>query len=189
MIAPNRVYGVDEEITSISLISASYPFVLNYECKLKITSDDIDVSGHEVTEVNYYEFWGQSSGLFTDDPNTLRSYMYNYNTSSTAKLVRSLATTYDVYKTLNLLDIIKEDAKQQAEKELKVELHDTGQGYYADDDDSVRYYFLGVLEYSIEGDPGSEIIENGSSIKLGFVPKAGGVVPYIGGTTITPTGY
>lgn len=183
LVMPGKIYALDEDITSITLISTNYPIVLNYECKIQVV---INANKKETVMINNDVVWGQISGVITNTGTVLEYYDYNYPKSSTFRIYNPNpssnvikkdefivvdSTNYNVYyqKDLDILAIIQQEVKRQIERDYgNIELVDDGEGNLTDG--RVYYSFRGLLEYSIEADPGTELMIGNQIVKLGFVP-------------------
>lgn len=169
IVAPNRIYSLKQPITSLSVVAAVAPIIVNYVCEL---TEQEDLSVGVVTAVDATRIWGQVSGVFTGTDKVLKTYNFEYGPGKTPlrvynrlpdktvvydKLGQVLIdnTNFNVYKTKNLLDIIKEDAKHQVELVYNV----TG-GFYQDNDGrwtngSIYYELSDIVLFDIETDPGT----------------------------------
>lgn len=195
VIAPNRYYAVEGGIQSLQLISAPYPIIINYTAALTRGRNE---EAKEVASIDVSRIWGQISGVFTDDKNILQRYIYDYRAGQVPYRVYSTnpsnigalefeedyawdddyyyvivdSTNYNLYKTRNLYEIIKEETRKLVEHIYRV----TG-GFYQDDDgnwtDGTIYYtFSDIISFTIEADPYTELEigpnkENAQIIVLG----------------------
>lgn len=164
IVAPNRLYSVREGINSLSMTSVKYPIIVNYVCSL--TRERNDAVG-EVESIDTSRIWGQVSGIFSGTDKVLKNYKYYYrpgetpyriysdDVAETDKLGRILVdnTNYNVYKTVNLYDIIEEETRKQVEF-----IYNVSGGFKQDEDgkwtDGIIYYtFSDITAFDIEADP------------------------------------
>ena len=164
IVAPNRLYSVREGVNSLSMISVKYPIIVNYVCSL--TRERNDAVG-EVGSIDTSRIWGQVSGIFSGTDKVLKNYKYYYgpgetpyriysdNAEKTDKLGRILVdnTNYNVYKTVNLYDIIEEETRKQVEF-----IYNVSGGFKQDENgkwtDGIIYYSLSdITAFDIEADP------------------------------------
>ena len=183
---PGRIYAVDEEITSLELVSTDYPIVINYECQLSVVPSS---NRKETSAINNSIIWGQVSGIFADpetSKSVLTSYDYSYldrdtyrifnpnpdsNIITDAYLGRIIdSTNYNVYKTTDILAVIKQEVQKQVEKNYGVTFEEDEDGNLTNG--SVYYSFGEVEEFDIEADPGTVIVVDGEEIKIGYVELA-----------------
>lgn len=167
IVAPNRIYHLNENVNSLSLSQSSVPIILNYICEVNQIED---TSVGVVEAVDASRIWGQISGVFTGTHDVLSFYNYNYRNSETYRIysnngpesliVRDAQgniivdnTTYNVYKTVNLYDIIKEETQRQVELlyNTKFEPNDSGELT----DGSIYYTFSDITLFDIEADEGT----------------------------------
>lgn len=164
IIAPNRLYSVREGVNSLSMTSVKYPIIVNYVCSL--TRERNDAVG-EVGSIDTSRIWGQVSGIFSGTDKVLKNYKYYYgpgetpyriysdSVEKTDKLGRILVdnTNYNVYKTVNLYDIIEEETRKQVEF-----IYNVSGGFKQDENgkwtDGIIYYtFSDITAFDIEADP------------------------------------
>lgn len=164
IVAPNRLYSVREGVNSLSMTSVKYPIIVNYVCSL--TRERNDAVG-EVGSIDTSRIWGQVSGIFSGTDKVLKNYKYYYgpgempyriysdSVEKTDKLGRILVdnTNYNVYKTVNLYDIIEEETRKQVEFTYNV-----SGGFKQDENgkwtDGIIYYtFSDITAFDIEADP------------------------------------
>lgn len=164
VVAPNRIYNVHQGINSLMMLSVKYPIIINYVCSL--TKERNDEVG-EVESIDTSRIWGQISGIFSGTDKVLKNYKYYYgpgetpyriysdSTAEEDKLGRILVdnTNYNVYKTINLYDIIEEEARKQVEFIYNI------QGGFVQDangkwtDGIIFYNFSDITAFDIEADP------------------------------------
>lgn len=164
IVAPNRLYSVREGVNSLSMTSVKYPIIVNYVCSL--TRKRNDTVG-EVGSIDTSRIWGQVSGIFSGTDKVLKNYKYYYgpgetpyriysdSVEKTDKLGRILVdnTNYNVYKTVNLYDIIEEETRKQVEF-----IYNVSGGFKQDENgkwtDGIIYYtFSDITAFDIEADP------------------------------------
>lgn len=164
VVAPNRMYDIHQGINSLAMLSVKYPIIINYICSL--TRERNDEVG-EVESIDTSRIWGQISGIFSGTDKVLKNYKYYYgpgetpyriysdSTAEEDKLGRILVdnTNYNVYKTINLYDIIEEETRKQVEFIYNV------QGGFVQDADGkwtdgvIFYNFSDITAFDIEADP------------------------------------
>lgn len=170
LITPNKVYTLDEDITSLTLVSAISPIIVNYVCEL---TQQEDTTTGVITSVDSSRIWGQVAGIFTGVDKVLKYYFYNYGPGELPYRVYSNSeekylitymgrtivdnTTFGLYKTTNLFDIIEEETRHQVEYIYEVQT-----GFYQDDngewtDGSLYYNFSYLMSFDIEADPGTKL--------------------------------
>lgn len=164
IVAPNRLYSVREGVNSLSMTSVKYPIIVNYVCSL--TRERNDAVG-EVGSIDTSRIWGQVSGIFSGTDKVLKNYKYYYgpgetpyriysdSAEKTDKLGRILVdnTNYNVYKIVNLYDIIEEETRKQVEF-----IYNVSGGFKQDENgkwtDGIIYYtFSDITAFDIEADP------------------------------------
>lgn len=164
IVAPNRLYSVREGVNSLSMTSVKYPIIVNYVCSLTRERDD---AVGEVGSIDTSRIWGQVSGIFSGTDKVLKNYKYYYgpgetpyriysdSAEKTDKLGRILVdnTNYNVYKTVNLYDIIEEETRKQVEF-----IYNVSGGFKQDENgkwtDGIIYYtFSDITAFDIEADP------------------------------------
>lgn len=197
VVAPNRYYAVEGGIHSLSVISSPYPIIVNYVVTLGRGRNS---TAKEVASVDVSRVWGQISGVFTDDNATLQNYLYDYREGQVPYRVYSTnpsnegaieyeedyawdktngyyyvivdSTNYNLYKTRNLYEIIKEETRKLVEH-----IYGVKEGFYQDDDGNwtngtIYYSFSDIVSFTIEADPYTELLvgtsaENVKTILLG----------------------
>lgn len=169
LLQPNKVYSVSSLINSITLVSAVSPILINYVCKLSQTEDR---SVGIVSAIDATRVWGQISGVFTGTDSVLKTYNYNWRASETYRIYNNTPdalveydgmgrvlvdnTTFNLYHTINLYDIIEEEARRQVEYSYdKTTFHQDESGQWTDG--TIYYTFGDVTVFDIECDPGTKI--------------------------------
>ena len=164
VVAPNRIYSIHQGISSLTMISVKYPIIINYVCSLSRKRND-EVG--EVDSIDVSRIWGQISGVFSGTDKILKNYKYWYgpgetpyriysdSTAEEDKMGRILVdnTNYNVYKTVNLYDIIEEETRKQIEF-----IYNIQGGFTKDEKDrwtngSIYYNFSDIVSFDIEADP------------------------------------
>ena len=167
LVAQNKVYHLHEDINSLSLVQSSVPIVVNYTCKLNQIED---ISAGVIESIDASRIWGQVSGIFTTTSEVLEFYHYNYRNSETFRIYSNNGpeellvkdsrgniivdnSTYNVYKSVNIFDIIREETQKQVEAiyNTKFELDDNGQLT----DGKIYYTFNDIILFDIEADEGT----------------------------------
>lgn len=168
LIAAGRRYELKEPVTKLEVVSVPYPIIINYVAQMQRV---LNVNAKEVTSIDVSRVWGQISGVFTDNPNILTQYNYNYKYSLTSRIynyeyskdddkpVYIIAddTTYGLYKTRNLYEIIQEETRR-----LVADIYGIEDGFYLDEDgnwtNGTYYYkFSDIISFTIEADPYSKL--------------------------------
>ena len=188
LVAPNRVYHLNENVNSLSLSASSVPIIVNYVCQLNQVED---VSVGVVSAIDASRIWGQISGIFTGTDGVLKFYNYDYRNSETYRIFSNVPpnmekflvkdkqgdtivdnTTFNLYKTINIYEIIKEETQKQVELiyNTHFELNDDGQLT----DGEIYYTFSDIVLLDIEADEGTTLLissspdgSNPSIIKIG----------------------
>lgn len=169
-LAENKVYYLDNmdmnDLTNIHL-KYSGAIILNYTCRTSMIENPEEVEYGRATVT----VWNQIAGMFTESENILINYNYDANVGiNTLPAQEDLIPNYavhdfidnniGVYKTLNIMDVIKEMAIREIETSQNIVFSNKG---YDDDgneqwDDGQYYYTFGRLtDLSIEGEPGTPI--------------------------------
>ena len=176
LVAPNRVYHLNENVNSLSLSASSVPIVVNYVCQLNQVED---VSVGVVSAIDASRIWGQISGIFTGTDGVLKFYNYDYRNSETYRIFSNVPpnmekflvkdkqgdtivdnTTFNLYKTINIYEIIKEETQKQVELiyNTHFELNDDGQLT----DGEIYYTFSDIVLLDIEADEGTTLLISSS---------------------------
>ena len=193
IVAPHRLYSLTQPVSSLEVAAADYPVIVNYIAEMY---QDDDPSVGVVSAIDASRIWGQVFGIFTDTGDVIRDgYNYEYGTvneepykvyssSSIGAIYDNKgnilvdATKYNLYKTLNLYEIIKEETRKQVEDIYNIE-----GGFQKDEDGQWRggdilYNFSGITAFDIEADPGTTLkigkSEDGSDaieVKIGETGK------------------
>lgn len=164
MVTPNRIYSIHQGISSLTMVSVKYPIIINYICSLSRKRND---KVREIDSIDVSRIWGQISGVFSGTDKILKNYKYWYgpgetpyriysdSTAEEDKMGRILVdnTNYNVYKTVNLYDIIEEEARKQIEF-----IYNIQGGFTKDEKDrwtngSIYYNFSDIVSFDIEADP------------------------------------
>lgn len=190
VMAPNKVYrlnDIQEEIASIKL-KYSGPLIINYVCELIRVEDEAQ---GVISSIDSSNIWGQISGIFTETGQVLKNYNYKYRDSKTYRIYNLLEdksvikdqygniivdnTNINLYKTMNLIDIIKQETKKQVELIYDIPNGFTNYNEETDewDNGTVFYHFNSILMIDIEADPGTilQIGENKREISIGPTGK------------------
>lgn len=171
MIMPNRMYSLKEDVYNLTLVGSTVPIIINYICEL---TQQEDQSVGIVQAVDASRIWGQISGVFTGTDKILKTYNFDYGPNKTPLRIyngrpdRTVIydsqgnvvvdnTNFNVYKTINLLDIIKEETRKQIEL-----IYNVSGGFKLDEqgrwtDGTIYYEFSDIIYFDIEVDAGSVI--------------------------------
>ncbi len=174
IVAPNRMYSVDAPITSLVLNRSSYPIIINYICELRQEVDEESLTEYARDSS---KIWGQISGVFTGTEKILQQYRYNYHPNQSPLRITSNNpisidssgrvvldhTNYNVYKTVNIFDVIEEEVRHQVEVLYGVTngLIKVGD-HWENQDGTLRYSFGRLTSFDIEAEPNT-ILEIGTS--------------------------
>lgn len=171
MVQPHRLYSVKQPITSLEVAYSVYPLILNYVCELTRVEDE---SVGVISAIDASQIWGQLAGVFTGTDEVLRTYNFNYkpnepplqvfNGLPDKTIVKDAKgniiadnTNFNVFKTVNLYDIIKEDTQRQVEL-----IYKTSGPFVPDENgeltvDNIYYEFSDINSINIEAEPGTEL--------------------------------
>ena len=127
--------------------------IINYICRLTQTRD---TSIGIVSSIEQARVWGQVSGIFTESPEVLKSYNYDYLDSESYRIFNHGSTTNDaVYKTENLFDVIKEETQKQVEDKRNTTFALDSNGQLTDG--KIYYSFVSLILLDIEADEGTSL--------------------------------
>lgn len=169
LVAPGRAYHLNESINSIALVTSNVPIVINYICQLNQIED---LSAGVVSAIDASRIWGQISGIFTGTDKVLKYYNYDYKNSETFRifsnngpeelLVRDIQndividnTTFNLYKTINIYEIIKEETQKQVELIYNTHFKPNSEGKLTDGE--IYYNFSDIILFDIEADEGTTL--------------------------------
>ena len=155
----NRVmYLENQNINSIKL-EYTAPIIVNYTCSVVAEEDYTQTTNQTET----YVAFGQLNGLFTTSPQELQTYNPNYADYAGLQVPYDGegSLKYNVFKTTNILEVIKEQVRKQVEKaydysaadeiftliDPEKEIYQNKKGVY--------YYFDELLYLAIEGETGT----------------------------------
>lgn len=194
IIAPNKVYHLKEPIYSLTLTSSIVPIIINYICELNQVED---TESGIISAIDSSRIWGQISGIFTGTDSVLKFYNYDYVNSDTNRVFSYVGdkqmqalliydtngnligdnTTFDVYKTVNIYEIIKEETRRQVENIYSTNFELDSDGNWVSLDGNrvkMQYNFSDIILFDIEADEGTTLYlsqqEDGSNpitIKIG----------------------
>lgn len=190
VILPNKVYSLRQDVTELSLIQATAPIIVNYVCELVQVADPNE---NVISTIDVSRIWGQISGVFTGTDSVLKVYDYDYADADTYRVYNPNgddtiiydtngnivvdSTNYNVYKTVNIYDIIKEEARKQIEV-----IYGTTFTYSDDywNDGTIYYEFNDITLFDIEADAGTHLIlsrnSSGSDPVDVYIGKTGKVI-------------
>lgn len=169
-LAENKIYnlqGIDlNGLTDIHL-KYSGAILLNYICETSTIENPEEIEYGRAT----VSIWNQIAGMFTDDESILINYNYDANTGiNILPGVEDIIPEYQVhsfennnigvYKTLNIMDIIKEKAIREIERTQNIVFTDVGVDEHNEEEwtDGQYYYtFSRITSISIEGEEGTPI--------------------------------
>ena len=170
-VLPGKIYNLKQPVTSISLVHSYYPIILNYVAELTQVED---LSEGVISAIDVSRIWGQISGVFTGTDEVLKTYNFEYGPNFAPfrvfngqpdrtviydNLGRVLVdnTNFNVYKTVNLYEIIKEETRKQVEIIYNVQggFNQDGSGRWTDG--NIYYEFSDLITFDIEADPGTKL--------------------------------
>lgn len=170
-INPGRIYALDYPITSFS-IKCDYPILFNYIATMGQLEEN-SYNG-QITSLKQHTCWGQLNGIFTDNEYILRNgYNANIKDQSSfivtqkpyqcvidGKTVLVDTTNYEVYKSLDLNEIIKEQARKEMEElyNIKFEkINDVWQTQTQKGKPTYRFFFSGISTLTIEANENTKL--------------------------------
>ena len=159
------VYHLEEPITSLAMGSTA-PVIVNYVCGLRIQESSTE---GVITSISTSRIWNQVAGVFTGTAEVLETYDYNYAASPTYRIYNPEPdstviydaqgnvvvdnTTYNVYSTINIYDVIKQDAQRQVELIYDTKFTEQEGEYLTDG--RIYYLFGDIISFDIEADEGT----------------------------------
>lgn len=172
IVAPHKIYSLTYPISSLEVVASDYPIIVNYICEMNQVEDQ---SAGVISAIDASRIWGQISGVFTETGEVIKNgYNYNYGeinkepyrVYSNSKIgiiydnngnILIDNTNYNLYKTLNLYEIIKEETRKQVEV-----IYGITDGFHQDADGqwtsgNIKYNFSGIVAFDIEADPGTNL--------------------------------
>ena len=172
LVAPGRMYHLSENVNSLSLSASTVPIIVNYVCQLNQVED---VSVGVVSAIEASRIWGQISGIFTGTDGVLKFYNYDYKNSDTYRIFSNVPanmekflvrdkqgdiivdnTTFNLYKTVNIYEIIKEETQKQVELIYNTHFELSSDGQLTDGE--IYYTFSDITLFDIEADEGTTIL-------------------------------
>ena len=165
LVSQNMVYHLEEPITSLAMGSTA-PVVINYICGLRIQENSTE---GVITSISTSRIWNQVAGVFTGTDSVLETYDYNYAASSTYRIYNPNPdntvtydaqgnvlvdnTTYNVFRTVNIYEVIKQDAQKQVELIYNTKFTEQEGDYLTDG--SIYYRFDDIISFDLEADEGT----------------------------------
>lgn len=172
-LGKNKVYHSTNSFNGLNDIILEYstPIIFNYIAKVKkVENTEKVVQGIDTTIS-----WGQIAGIFSSNENVLENYNYHYNnfdyeipniiyvnkgTAEEPILEYSYSfdnSAYNLYKTENIFDVIKNETKKQVEKIYNTQLKNYDEKTDTWDDGSLYYNFNDIINISIEARKGTTL--------------------------------
>ena len=172
-LGENKVYHLTNSFNGLNDIILEYsaPIIFNYIVKVKkVENTEKVVQGIDTTIS-----WGQIAGIFSSNKNVLENYNYNYNnfdyeipniiyvnkgTAEEPILEYSYSfdnSAYNLYKTENIFDVIKNETKKQVEKIYSTHFENYDEKTDTWDDGSLYYNFNDIIKISIEARKGTTL--------------------------------
>lgn len=165
LVSQNMIYHLEEPITSLAMGSTA-PVIINYVCSLRIQENSTE---GVITSISTSRIWNQVAGVFTGTDSVLETYDYNYAASSTYRIYNPNPdntviydaqgnvlvdnTTYNVFKTVNIYEVIKQDAQKQVELIYDTKFTEQEGDYLTDG--SLYYRFDDIIAFDLEADEGT----------------------------------
>lgn len=165
LVSQNMIYHLEEPITSLAMGSTA-PVIINYVCGLRIQENS---TVGVITSISTSRIWNQVAGVFTGTDSVLETYDYNYAASSTYRIYNPNPdntiiyddqgnvlvdnTTYNVFKTVNIYEVIKQDAQKQVELIYDTKFTEQEGDYLTDG--SLYYRFDDIIAFDLEADEGT----------------------------------
>lgn len=161
-LGKNKIYAIKDIFENAPSIYLKYTgaIVINFTCEVR------QVENKEVlySAVDNSIVWGQLSGVFTTTDNILKNYYFNHQTLDRYQLPNGVLMSqkgdavcdyqnyYDVYRTNNIFEIIKEKSRFQIENRYleKLTLKDKDTDTWSNS--SMDYNFNDILSLEIEAD-------------------------------------
>lgn len=192
-VLPGRIYNLKEPVNSLSLVYAGYPIIVNYVAELTQVED---LSEGVISAIDVSRIWGQISGVFSGTDEILKTYNFDYGPGEVPfrvfngqpdktviydNLGRVLVdnTNFNVYKTINIYNIIKEETRMQVESIYNVQggFYQDKNGRWRNSNGSLYYEFSDLILFDIEADPGTKLYigrqEDGSDKKEIMIGSTG----------------
>jgi hypothetical protein len=122
-----------------------------------------------VSAIDSSRIWGQISGIFTNTNKVLEAYNYDYSNSETYRIYNNSTdtaiikrdnqgnilvdnTNFNLYQTVNIHDIIKEETQKQVELIYKTKFENVNGALT---DGTIYYEFSHISYFDIEADEGT----------------------------------
>lgn len=171
VVAADKIYSVkqpfpnEDEEWDFKLLYSPYPIIINYTCDL--LQDNNPEYGEE-SAIDSSRIWGQASGIFSGTDQILRQYKYEYNLGVPPWRIYNNpiliddrvghviidSTNYNVWKTINICDIVEEEVRHQVEY-IYGQTFSFVDGEWRNYNDTLRYTFERIESIDIEADPGT----------------------------------
>ena len=160
-LGKNRPLVIKEAFSSLVNLYLKYtgPIIINYICSV-IQVEDV---ASTVRSIETSVVWGQLSGVFTTTAKVLSTYNFGWEDID-RYMIPDLNDSYDninfnVYKTENLLDVIKEEARFQIEEIYDLTGENRFLNYDAEtdtwDNGGIYFNYTDTLTLQIEADAGT----------------------------------
>lgn len=165
LVSQNMVYRLEKPITSLAMGSTA-PVIINYICGLRLQENS---TKGVITSISTSRIWNQVAGVFTGTDSVLETYDYNYAASSIYRIYNPNPdntvtydaqgnvlvdnTTYNVFKTVNIYEVIKQDAQKQVELIYDTKFTEQEGDYLTDG--SIYYRFDDIISFDLEADEGT----------------------------------
>lgn len=165
LVSQNMVYRLKKPITSLAMGSTA-PVIINYICGLRLQENS---TKGVITSISTSRIWNQVAGVFTGTDSVLETYDYNYAASSIYRIYNPNPdntvtydaqgnvlvdnTTYNVFKTVNIYEVIKQDAQKQVELIYDTKFTEQEGDYLTDG--SIYYRFDDIISFDLEADEGT----------------------------------
>lgn len=165
LVSQNMVYRLEKPITSLA-VGSTAPVIINYICGLRLQENS---TKGVITSISTSRIWNQVAGVFTGTDSVLETYDYNYAASSIYRIYNPNPdntvtydaqgnvlvdnTTYNVFKTVNIYEVIKQDAQKQVELIYDTKFTEQEGDYLTDG--SIYYRFDDIISFDLEADEGT----------------------------------
>lgn len=167
LLGLNKPLVLKDVFNQLKTINLEYsgPIILNYTCEVY----KIENTEKTVTAIDSSIVWGQIEGVFTKTHEVLRNYNYLYESVEEYQIPNLTFnndvvgftydnTNYDVYKDVDIFDIIKEKTRKKIQAIYNInEFTNYDEDTDTWDDGTTFYQFQDVTTLDIEADKGTQL--------------------------------